>query len=191
MKRFPGAYLVLVFIAFILLSCKNDAADARQKQDDALQGLEKSLEGLKEGNKEVVDFRILKEALPDNLLGMKRISHDGQKTSMAGMSISMAEAAYEEGDKRMSISIMDTGGLGAVMARMAAWSTLEMDKESEEGYERTTLIDGKKAYEKYNRISKEGQIAVISADRFMVTIDGTNISEVELRQAISKIKIKG
>jgi hypothetical protein len=186
--------LLLILASGLLgISCKkdatSDAARAKEMQDDALKNLESSFEKIKEGNNEVVDFRILKDALPDKLVGMDRVSHNGNKTSFAGVAISTAEAEYADGDRKMAINIIDTGGFGAVMAGMAAWSNIEIDNESDDGYERTTLIDGKKAFEKYNRKTKEGGINVISADRFIVMVNAKNISEEDLRKALEKIKV--
>jgi len=189
-----GIYL-LAFLSSMAFACKQDpvnaAAEAKQEQDEALKALEKSLDGLKEGTQEVVDFRILKEALPEKLSGMNRVSHTGQKSGIAGLSISSAEAVYEDGDRKITISLLDTGGLGAALGAMAAWSQLEIDQETDEGYERTTMIDGKKAIERYNRINKEGEISVIASDRFIVSVKGSQISEEDLRKAISKIKVNG
>lgn len=181
----------LLMLTVMLFSCKSETTTNKEKQDDAIQNLEKSLEALKTGNGEVVDFRVLKEALPEKLVGMKRTSHTGQKAGMAGFSISTAEAQYEDGDKRISISISDTGGMGMALSAMAAWSQLEIDSETDDGYERTTMIDGKKAIEKYNRTTKHGEISMISADRFIVTIKGKNIEEEDMRKAINKIEVKG
>jgi hypothetical protein len=180
----------MLSIGLLMTSCKSEAEKAKESQDDALKQLEKSFEGLKEGNGEVVDFRILKEALPEKIVGMERITHNGNKTGFGGLKISTAEAEYQDGDKKMSINIIDTGGLGVALAGMAAWSQLEVDNESDDGYERTTMIDGKKAIEKYNRKSKEGEISVISANRFIVSVSGRNIEESDLRTAVSKIKVK-
>jgi hypothetical protein len=187
--------VMLALLAMLAFACKQDpasaAAQAKQEQDEALKALEKSLEGLKEGSQEVVDFRILKEALPEKLSGMNRTSHTGQKSGIAGLSISSAEAVYEDGDSKITITLLDTGGLGVALGAMAAWSKLEIDQETDEGYERTTMIDGKKAIEKYNRKTREGEISVIASDRFIVSVKGSQISEQDLRNAISKIKVNG
>lgn len=185
--------LMLAFFAGATCSCKKDAAsviaDARKEQQDAIKELDTAFGKLKEGNAEVVDFRLLKEALPERVQGMERVSHNGQKTGIAGLNVSTADAEYRDGDKYISITLLDSGGLGAVMAGLAAWSKVEMDKETEDGYERTTMTDGKKAYEKYNRTTMAGEIAIIAAERFLISVKGENVTEEDLSKAISKIKV--
>ena len=189
---------VLVFLLVLggfAFSCKKDAAtaeaDAKVEQDAALKRLGKSFERLKENNSELVDFRILKEALPEKFSGMVRADYNGQKSGFAGLSISSASAEYQDGYKTINISLLDTGGLGAAISTLASWSQIEIDKESDNGYERTTLIDGKKAVEKYDRTTKEGEISFLAADRFIVTVKGSNVEVGDLTKALTEIKIKG
>lgn len=193
--RISHVLILLVLLGVAFVSCKQDAASAaaevKKEQEDALKALDKSFAELKASSTEVVDFRILKDALPEKLQGMDRVSHNGQKTGIAGLNISTADAEYREGDKTISITLLDSGGFGAALAGLAEWSQLEMDKETDQGYERTTMIDGKRAYEKFDRTAKTGEIAMIAADRFLVNVKGTNITEEDLRAAVSKIQLKG
>lgn len=185
---------VLILSAVLIFGCKEDgataAAQAKKQQEQSLQELEKSFRALKADSSHVVDFRILKEAMPEQLAGMKRTASEGQKSGFAGLTVSTAEATYEDGDRKMTISLMDTGGLGSVIAGIASWSQIEIDKEDDNGYERTTMIDGSKAYEKYDRTNKSGTLSLISADRFVVSINGDQIEESDLRIALSKIKVR-
>jgi hypothetical protein len=188
----PWAVYVL-FSAILFGGCKDSAtssAEIKKDQDQALKELDQSFEKLKTDHAEVVDFRVLKEAMPEKLLGMPRVTHDGQKSGIAGLNISSASAEYQEDSRKISISITDTGGFGSAISGLATWSQLEVDKETQDGYERTTTIGGKKAIEKFNRTSGEGEIAMIAADRFIVTVNGSGISEGDLRTAIEKISIK-
>ena len=47
-----------------------------------------------------------------------------------------------------------------MMMGLAAWSMMEMDKETENGYEKTSKIGDNKSYEKYDNGDKDGEIAV-------------------------------
>lgn len=47
-------------------------------------------------------------------------------------------------------------GSGALIG-VAAWSMIDRDKETENGYEKTTTYKGNKAYEKYNSKNKNGE----------------------------------
>lgn len=160
-----------------------------QNLQEAMEEVQKALEGAGEA-KEVVDFRELKALLPESLAGLSRTSHTGEKAGAMGFKMSTASAEYREGDKEMDVAIVDFAGVGAAMAGVAAWATVEVDRETEEGYERTTMIEGYKGYEKYDRKNKSGQASVIVGSRFIVTVEGRNVSEKELSEAIGRLELK-
>jgi len=140
--------------------------------------------------KEVVNFRELKKLLPEDMMGMERTEFSGEKAGAFGFNMSNAQAQYEEGDKRIEVNIVDVAGVSAAMMSMASWATVEVDRESDEGYERTTTIDGHKAFEKYNTSRKSGELNLIVNERFIVSLKGRNIEEGDLRDALDKLSIK-
>jgi len=72
---------------------------------------------------------------------------------------------------------------------LAAWSKLDVDRETDDGYERTTTFDGHKAYEKYNDKRKRGEINLIVNSRFIVQVEGRGVEMDELKRAIKKIDL--
>lgn len=139
---------------------------------------------------EAIDFRELKALLPERLAGMERTSIEGEKTGMGGFKYSVAKASYEAGDAKIEISIVDGAGFAGVVTGMAAWSLVEVDRETDNGYERTTTINGHKAFETYDSKRKEGQISVIVEDRFIVNIEGDRIaSDKDLKRAFDALNL--
>lgn len=138
---------------------------------------------------EVVDFRKLKGVLPEKIAGLERTENDGQSTGAVGMKISTAQAQYEDGNRRLQITLTDAGGIPMLMMGLAQWTTAEIERESDNEYERTTTINGYKAFERYNKRNKEGQISFIVAERYIVNIEGDNIEESELRQAMKALDL--
>ena len=106
-----------------------------------------------------------------------------------GIKVSNAEGEYEEGDKRIEMNIMDTGGLGAAMMSFAAWSTIEVDREDDNGYERTTVVDGHKAFEKYEKNSGRYELAMIVDDRFVITLNGKNVDMKDLKKGAKDVDL--
>lgn len=161
--------------------------------EEAINEINKALEGLglnknKDGEKiEIINFRKLKERMPEKLAGMKRTGHDGQTTGIGNMKVSTANATYKGDDKSLDISMTDTGGLGMAFGGMAFWSKLEIDKENEDGFERTTEIDGHKAYQKYDKNNKRSEIAVIYDDRILVTLSGRGFTFDEMEDILEDI----
>lgn len=157
---------------------------------NSIDDLENKLNELNDGKKvEVVNFRELKKLMPPRIAGMDRIENNGEKVGALGFKVSTANAKYREDDKRIEVSIADVGGIGMALSSMAAWSLVEVDRESEHEYERSTTIDGHKAFEKYNSKSERGEINMIIDDRYIVSIKGWNVTERELNKARKAIDI--
>ncbi|HMQ47623.1 MAG TPA: hypothetical protein PKA00_05820 [Saprospiraceae bacterium] len=163
-----------------------------QNVEEAMNQVKDALSGLNKDGKavEVVNFRDLKEALPKKIAGMDRTSHSGEKTGMFGINVSQAQAEYEGGDKSIDVSLIDFAGVSMFTMQMAAWSTIDIDKESDNGYERTTTIEGHKAFEKYDSKAKSGEVNILVADRFILNIKGRNVSASEMKDAVKDMDLK-
>ncbi len=147
--------------------------------------------GLEGKAAEAVDFRELKEMLPEDLSGMKRTNAQGQKSGAMGFTLSTAEARYEaESGARIKLTITDAGAV-AGMAGMAlfAWAGMEIDKEDENGYEKTTTIKGYRGFEKFNSSSKSSEVSLLIGGRFIVQLEGDDVSMDDLKSALDKVDL--
>jgi hypothetical protein len=155
-----------------------------------MEALEEMGKNMQNGEKaELVNFRDLKEMLPEKVAGMKLVEKTGESSGAMGLKVSQAEGEYKDGDRSMKITIVDGGGIPMVMMGMAAWTTMEIDKESDSELARTLDYKGYKAYEEYNYGSKDGQFTVIVANRFIVTADGDNVKRETARDAMDDIPL--
>lgn len=205
LRLFFTVFVVYGLVFFACSSGGNETADGDSKTEtnasndsdeekESKGGLNITVDDGKEkvnitlgGDKEVVDFRELKKLMPDKLVGLKRTELEGQKTGMMGFNISTAQASYEEDDKKIDVTINDAAGFEAALVSMAAWANIEMDKETDTGYERTTTIDGQKAFVKYDSEKERGEYSVIVDNRFIVTMKVRNINEKDFNNAFREI----
>ena len=170
------------------------ADDAKVSVSDAMGAVQamakQAEESQKNGPVETVDFRALKELLPDNADGLARQSATGEKTGAMGFKISTANAKYANTDnsERIELSIVDAGGTGVMMG-LAAWSMIDVDKETENGYEKTGKMGDYKSYEKYDNSGKDGEIAVMIQNRFVVTAKGRGVSIDKIKAALEDIDL--
>ncbi len=162
---------------------------------EALQGIEAAVNKIKTDKdlKDPVNFRSLKELLPENLAGMSRTDHSGKSSGAMGFKISTAEASYEDGDQKLEVDIVDAGGVGAALMGGAMWSQLEIDEESSDGFKRTIEIDGNKSYQECSNNNTRCQLAMMVADRFVVSLEGRNMDMDQLMKIaknmdLSKLK---
>jgi hypothetical protein len=138
----------------------------------------------------LVDFRALKALLPESVAGLKRVSATGEKSTALGMGASQAEAKYQgAGGARLTIKIIDPAGLGVMAFAGLGLAGIEVDKETEHGYERTTTVGGHKAFEKYDSQSRRGRLNLLVANRFVLEIEGDEVPMDAVKEAAGKIDV--
>jgi len=169
--------------------------EASEKTGDAAKDFNKAMEGFAKamggGEKvEPVSFRELKALLPEELADLKRTKSSGEKAGAMGVKVSHAMAKYGDGDERIEVKITDTGGMRGIMKMAAtAWATTEFERESDDGFERTTTIEGHKAVEKFHEARKKTEIQAIVADRFHVELKARGLSFKDAKSAVGDLDL--
>jgi hypothetical protein len=184
---------LLLSATFLLSNCGGKKEDEEKEEPktaaDAIEKMADEAEKMaKDGPKEVVDAKLLKELLPADADGLPRKEASSEKTGAMGFQVATATARYGEGDSSIEVSIVDVAGTGAIMG-MAAWAMIDVDKENDSGYEKTTKYKDHKAFEKYNNDSKDGELAVLLANRFVVSVKGNNVSMDKIKATIDDIDL--
>lgn len=193
-------FLVLIPCLTIILSCGEKKSDTPQNESSNKSDLENLADKMKEvsenfseGKKVTpVDFRDLKLLLPETASGLKRTNIEGEKTSAMGINVSTANADYgeQDGNQSMDIKITDLGSVSGLSALAAyGWYMVDVDKETDNGYEKTITYKGYKAYEKYDNNGKYGEINVLVAKRFVVEVNGNNVTMDQMKSALGTIDL--
>ncbi len=159
---------------------------------DAMAAMGAAVSGTNGGKKvETVDYKELKALLPESLPGMKRTDVTGEKTSAMGMQLSNAEGRYSSDQgSSLTIKITDIGSLTGLAGMTAyAWARVDVDRESDTGYEKTAIFNGYKSHEKYDNQNKTGEISVMVGDRFVVEADGNNVDIDAIKNALGKVDL--
>ncbi len=185
----------------LLASCGgNKEEEEKEKEEESISGLgavsamkelaNQAEEMQKKGPVATVDFRTLKELLPAEADGLARKEATGEKNGAAGFTVSTANGKYEneDGSETIDLSIIDAGG-GAMLMGLAAWSMIEVDKETENGYEKTSTIGDNKSYEKYDTKDKDGEINLLVNKRFIVTAKGRGVSMDKIKAALEDVDL--
>ncbi|WP_460947002.1 transposase [Spirosoma daeguense] len=190
----------LLIPAMLMMSCgktQEEKEEEAKKDNESVSALG-AVSALKDiaskaaggSSVEVLDFRKLKELLPGDADGLPRKEATGEKDGAVGFTISTAEGKYgnEDGSETIELSIIDGGG-SAMTIGIAAWSMIEVDKETANGYEKTTKIGDNKAFEKYDNNRKEGEIDVLVNKRFIVSAKGKGVSMDKIKAAFDDIDL--
>ena len=155
---------------------------------DATRQLGRALGG--SASIEPVDHRELKALLPESVAGLKRTGAEGSRSNLVGITSSHAQAQYEDGKgAHLTIEILDLGSLTGVTALAFAWVNIDIDKQSDRGYERTSMLGGRKAYERYSKPDRTGELDVLAASRFILSVKGTGIDMKTFKDVVAKIDL--
>ena len=106
------------------------------------------------------------------------------------MVVSQASADYSgEDGTHLDIKLLNIGNLaGPLGLGLAGWASVEIDRETETGYEKSTVLGGNKAFEKYDTRSKHGEVKVLVGSRFIVEVRGRNV-KVDIKAAVGKLDL--
>ena len=64
-----------------------------------------------------------------------------------------------------------------------------MEKETDSGYERTRRVGGQLVHERYDRRARSGEMSVLAADRFTVSVRGSGVDADALSGALAQIDV--
>ncbi|TAG78306.1 MAG: transposase, partial [Burkholderiales bacterium] len=66
---------------------------------------------------------------------------------------------------------------------------IEVDKESSDGYERTTTVSGRRVHEKWSKSSKRAEVQTVVGKRFLVEVDAEGLEMNEVKALVAKINL--
>ena len=143
------------------------------------------------GSFEPIDFRKLKEALPQELAGFEKGESSGEKNNAFGIAVSEAKQSFRtaDGSKSVRFEITDPGSLAGPFALANMWMNVDIDKETSSGYEKTSTVGGRKLHEKWNKSSKHAEVQMVVGNRFMIEVDAQGVDMNDVKALISKIDV--
>jgi len=184
----------IVFTSVLAVSLSLSAFAQQQPAGTEMQDAMKALGMLMGGggatNQQVIHQRQLRELLPAEFDGMKRTNVEAGKNAAFGMNISYAQATYSQGSSKIDVKMSDISAMGEFM-KMAqyAWAQTEMERESDDGYERTTKIEGHAAQEKYDSRYQTGKVEIMVDGRFMVEVTSAKVPMEKVHALIKAINL--
>jgi hypothetical protein len=146
---------------------------------------------LSEGTRvDPVDFRELAKVLPESIGVLKKVSHEGARSTIVGVASSSAQAVYEDGKGgRLAVEVTDVGSMSGIAALALAWIAIDIDREGSNGYEKTSNVAGRKAYERYSKRERLGEYDVIVAGRFKVAAKSEGLDMPAFQAALAKLDL--
>jgi hypothetical protein len=164
------------------------AAQGLQEFAKAMEGMAGAMSGTTPDGKPVepVGFQALQTALPE-LSGWERSTPTGERMT-APIAFSEAETHYTMGETNVSVKIVDSAFSQMLVAPWAMFLTAGYERESSEGYEKSVNVGGNPGFERWNKDSRTGELNLVVAKRYLVTVEGDNINDTKvLHEFASKI----
>jgi hypothetical protein len=176
------------------LEQSNKKMEAAQKSGDEKAQVAAAVESLGTlfgGGKRVDPVAIdqLKAFVPESLAGLPKTASSAEKTGIAGLMVSKAEARYGDGGgKRVTLEISDTGGVSGLMG-LASWVGVEGEKDDDSGSEKTQKVNGRIVHERTSKTGGTNEFGIVLGDRFVVSATGNGVGVSELKAAISGLDL--
>lgn len=160
---------------------------------DAMNALGAAMGAANGGKKvEVVDYKVLKDMLPESLGNLRRTDATGEKTAAMGMQVSNAEGRYSNDQgANVTLKLTDIGSMTGLAGMAAyAWAATDIDREGDDGYEKTANFKGYKSHERWSKSSNSGEISVLVGGRFVAEASGYGVNMDALKDALGKLDLK-
>jgi hypothetical protein len=164
------------------------AAKGMEAAAQAMRKLSQGMAGSGDPKVEVVDFRALKALLPEKLAGLTRTEFGGEKTGAMGVAIAQATARYKgDGGASLRVKLVDLAAAGPIALASFGLAMVEVDKETENGYEKTSTLGGRKSFEKYDNKRRKGELKVLVGSRFVMELTGQEVTMDAMKAAIGQL----
>ena len=196
-------FLPAVLGILLLAGCGGKDGDAASEEKGALQEISEAAKNMKTMAEEMtaegetqrepqppVSFRVLLTYLPEQIEDLQQETPRGETSTMGEWSYSTASARYRGPENRSAkVEIFDYAYIGMLYAPVRMWLKLNINKESTEGYERTTQVAEFPAFEKWTESSQRGKVTVLVGDRFIVEVETTNLPENMPRDIAHRLRL--
>lgn len=160
------------------------AAKGMEDFAKAMQGMATAMGGGKVS--EPVSFRDLQAAFP-TVAGWTMDKPKGERMT-SPVAFSQTEVRYKNGDQEMEVKIVDSAFNQILVAPWAMFLSAGYEKETDDGYEKSTTVSGQPGFEKWNASRKDGELNIVVAKRFLVSVEGNGLSDIrQVHDFASKI----
>lgn len=132
----------------------------------------------------------IKALLPASVAGLQRRDLSAERNAMGGFQVSVARAHYGDGAAQdVEVEVSDFGGGAGLMALAGIATSLESEKVTESGYEKSYHNGDQFVHEQWNRRDSSGEYTVLSGKRFAVKVSGKAASVDALKGVAAAISL--
>ena len=164
----------------------DQAAKGMEDFAKAMQGMASALGNNASKISDPVSFRDMQAAFP-TVSGWEMGKPKGEKMT-SPVAFSQTEVRYKNGEQSVEVKIVDSAFNQILIAPWAMFLTAGYEKETDDGYEKSTTIGGNPGFEKWNSERKDGEVNIVVAKRFLVSVEGNGLADVkQLQEFAAKV----
>lgn len=163
-----------------------EAAKGMEDFAKAMQGMASALGGNGgTATGQPVSFRDMQAAFP-TVSGWTMEKPKGERMT-APVAFSETEVRYTNGQQSLEVKIVDSAFNQILIAPWAMFLTAGYEKETDDGYEKSTSIGGQPGFEKWDESRKDGELNLVVAKRFLVSVEGDGVDMKTLHDFAAKV----
>lgn len=140
------------------------------------------------GGGKPLEAATLKALLPESVGNLKRTSMEAQSGTAMGIASSNAKARYGDGDKSVSLSIIDLGSMSG-MAMMAGWAHMTVDRETDTQIEKVYKQGDRTIREEYRKDGASAELTVVLPNGILVEAKGQGVNMDAVRAAVGAVDL--
>ena len=201
-------FTIILFSFFILIGCGGDKKD--QPQDMNEKESTSSKEEMSSGdnpmaemmggdlieNKEPVpsvSFKVLMNYLPKEVTGLKAEKPRGESVQWDKWTHSTANIDFrsETDNQNVRVNIYDYAYISNLYLPYQMMFKMKFERESSEGYEKSTELNGMPTFEKWTEEGKDNEVTVLVGKRFIVHVETNEMPEGSARKVAEGMDLSG
>jgi hypothetical protein len=132
----------------------------------------------------------LKTFVPEKVAGLARTDLRTERSGVKGLMTAKAEASYGEGDRNLTLEIVDTGGAAGLVG-MASFMGVQGEREDAQRREATRKEGNRLVHEEQDKQGGSSKYTVVLADRFVVSAEGNGVDFGTLKSAVHGVNLSG
>jgi hypothetical protein len=138
-----------------------------------------------------VSFKKLMVYLPTSVADLSAEKPQGESMTMGEWSYSDARNTFnsEDGSKRAEVHIYDYAYISEMYMPYQTLFNMKYERESSDGYEKSTMVSGNPAFEKWNENGMDSEITVLVGKRFIVTARTNGMPEGSAKNIVEGMNL--
>ena len=140
-----------------------------------------------------VSFKVLMNYLPKELSGLNVEKPRGESVQWDKWTHSNAEVNFssESGEQRGNVNIYDYAYISNLYLPYQMMFKMKFGRESSEGYEKSTELNGMPTFEKWSEENKDNEVTVLVGKRFIVNVRTDGMPEGSARKIAEGLDLDG